>query len=237
MRKVQDKPWAVDPPQRPSVRLIKGLGRFYARAFHRLDVLSPCRLPPTGPAILVCNHISGLDPVLIQSVCPRLVVWMMAREYYDLPAMRWGFELIEAIPVERSGKDLAATRAALRALNRGRVLGVFPEGRIETDSDLLPFQTGVAMLAQRAGADVYPSYLDGTQRGKEMLQCFMEPQSARLVFGDRIVMRSEGLKPDFDAATAQVRSRVEALRGRVASLAKRGASRNSPPGVGSIKSH
>ncbi len=97
----------------------------FSRAYHRTDVLIPQRLPPRGPAILVCNHTSGLDPALIQSVCPRLIVWMMAREYYEMKAMKWMYNQIEAIPVDRSGRDMAATRAALRATWQGTRPGHF----------------------------------------------------------------------------------------------------------------
>jgi len=65
---------------------------------------------------------------------------MMAREYYDLRSLTWLYKIVEAIPVDRSGRDLSATRAALRALNEGRVVGIFPEGKIETSQDLLPFR-------------------------------------------------------------------------------------------------
>ena len=197
------------------VRTLMAAGRLYVRAFHCLEVCAPARLPKRGPAILVCNHTSGLDPVLIQAVVPRLVVWMMAKEYYEIAALRWGFELIQTIPVERSGRDLAATRAALRALHNGRILGVFPEGRIESDADMLPFQTGVAMLAHRSGAAVYPAYLDGTQRGQTMLKAFMSPQQARLTFGPEVSLEfSDPRRPDLDAATEAIRSAVEALRRR-----------------------
>ena len=140
-----------------------------ARVYHRTIVRSPQRLPRHGPGILICNHISGLDPMLIQSVCPRLIVWMMAKEYYEIRALRWLFKTIEAIPVDRGGRDLAATRSGAAALETAGSSGVFPEGRIETSRDLLPFQTGVAMMAIKAGVPVYPAYLDGTQRGKEMV--------------------------------------------------------------------
>src|SRR4051812_46273398 len=66
------------------LRILRVVNTCFARHFHHLEVLSPCPLPPTGPAILVCNHISGLDPVLIQSASKRLIVWMMAREYYEI---------------------------------------------------------------------------------------------------------------------------------------------------------
>jgi 1-acyl-sn-glycerol-3-phosphate acyltransferase len=153
-----------------SIRALKRLNELYVRAFHDLKVLSPPRLPETGPAILVCNHTSGIDPFLIQSVCPRVVTWMMAKEFYDIGVFTWAFKLIGAIPVTRSGRDSAATRAAIRALKDGQVLGIFPEGRIENARELLSFQTGVALMAIRTDVPVYPAYLDGEQRNKDMLQ-------------------------------------------------------------------
>jgi 1-acyl-sn-glycerol-3-phosphate acyltransferase len=177
---------ASRPEGRLSIRLLQAFDVCFARIYHRVNVLSPQRLPKHGPAILICNHVSGLDPMLIQSVCPRLIVWMMAKEYYEIPVLRSVFKAVEAIPVDRGGRDLAATRSALRALEAGRILGVFPEGRIETSHELLPFQTGVAMMAVKAGVPVYPAYLDGTQRRKNMLQAFLYPHVASLAFGPQV---------------------------------------------------
>jgi 1-acyl-sn-glycerol-3-phosphate acyltransferase len=207
-----------EPRSRIVARALKCAGKIYAQSFHHLDVLSPCPLRRRGPAILVCNHTSGLDPVLIQAACPRLVTWMMAREYYDIAALRWGFEAIEAIPVERSGNDVAATRAALRALHAGRVIGIFPEGRIEPTRELLPFQTGVAMLAHRGKAPVYPAYIDGSQRGKDMLAVYLQPQSAKLTFGATIELNVFTRKIDLDAVTAAIQGSVERLRSAASSL-------------------
>jgi len=114
------------------VRALKAASRYYARIYQRLEVRSPCRLPRKGPAILVCNHTGAVDPLLIQSVSPRLIRWMMAKEYFDRKLLRWVFDAVGVILVERSGRDMAATRHAMRALEAGHVLGVFPEGRIET---------------------------------------------------------------------------------------------------------
>src|SRR4051812_16632942 len=74
------------PEHRRTVHALQGINRFFARVYHRLDVLTPCRLPEKGAAILICNHTSPLDPQLIQAVCPRLIRWMMAAEYADI----WG---------------------------------------------------------------------------------------------------------------------------------------------------
>jgi 1-acyl-sn-glycerol-3-phosphate acyltransferase len=142
-------------------------------------------------------------------VCPRLIVWMMAREYYEIKALTWVFRTIEAIPVDRGGRDMAATRAALRAIDQGRVLGVFPEGRIEPTRELLPFQTGVALMAIKTGVPVFPAYLDGTQRNKSMLRAFLARNRATLTFGtavqfDRSSTSKEALQDATDAFAAAV---------------------------------
>jgi 1-acyl-sn-glycerol-3-phosphate acyltransferase len=223
-----------DPKAQFTARSLKCVGKIYAHAYHHLEVLAPCRLPKRGAAILVCNHTSGLDPVLIQAACPRLVTWMMAKEYYDIAAMRWGFEAIEAIPVERSGNDVAATRAALRALHAGRIIGIFPEGRIEPTRELLPFQTGVAMLAHRGKAPVYPAHIDGSQRGKDMLAVFVERQSAKLTFGATIELNLFTRRIDLEAVTGAIQGAVERLRGAASSLLPEG--RQGSERCGSIPS-
>ena len=184
----------------------------FCRVYHRVKIRRPLAIPPKGPAILVCNHVSGLDPMLIQSCSRRLVIWMMAREYYDIKALGWMYRTVHAIPVERSGRDLAATRAALRALHDGHVLGIFPEGKIETSRALLPFQTGVALMAIKADVPVYPAYLDGTQRGKEMVAAVARPNRATLTFGDAVEFdRSSTARPALDAATEKIQQAVNML--------------------------
>src|SRR3984885_13797810 len=148
------------PEARLVIRILRAANVIFSRVYHQREVLPPPQLPRQGPAIFVCNHISGLDPALIQSACSRMIVWMMAREYYTQPGMRWLFKQVEVIPVDRERRDLSAVRLALAALREGRILGIFPEGRLETSRELLPFQTGVALIAAKAAVDVYPAYLD-----------------------------------------------------------------------------
>jgi 1-acyl-sn-glycerol-3-phosphate acyltransferase len=204
----------VPPPEsRLSVRLAKASNFAFCRLYHRLIIQRPGRLPQKGPAILVCNHLSGLDPMLVQSACRRLVVWMMAREYYDLKSLTWLYKVVEAIPVERSGRDLTATRAALRALEHGRLLGVFPEGRIETSTDLLPFQTGVALIAMKTGVPVFPAYLDGTQRDKDMVHAVGKPNRAWIRFGPAVEFpRDSTSREALEFATERIKNAVQTLK-------------------------
>lgn len=205
-------PQVFRPETRLTNRFLRGLNIAFSRIYHELDVLSPQRLPKKGAGILVCNHASGLDPLLIQSVCKRMIIWMMAKEYYDLWPMSMVFHAVDAIPVDRAGRDSSATRAALRALNDGRILGVFPEGRIPTTRGLLAFQTGVALLAARTKVPIFPTYLDGTQRGKEMVPAFVFPNHATIRFGAPLFLAPEdGEREGVLAATERIRNAVQAL--------------------------
>jgi 1-acyl-sn-glycerol-3-phosphate acyltransferase len=184
------------------VALARDMVRYFLRGYHRVRVLQPCALPARGPAILVCNHISGLDPLLLQNACPRVIGWMMAREYYENPGLKWFLDLIGAVPVDRTGRDFASFRAALRALSAGRVLGIFPEGRINPGEQLLEFQTGIALLAMRSGAPVYPAAIQGSMRGIDMLPSFFLPQRAMVTFGTSVELPRS---PDLDAAAVTLR--------------------------------
>jgi 1-acyl-sn-glycerol-3-phosphate acyltransferase len=203
---------------RLSVRLLHLADKLLARVWHHTIVLKRHSIPIKGPAILVCNHTSGLDPFLIQSVNKRVIIWMMAKEYYDIKALTWIFRIIEAIPVDRGARETSSVRAALRHLKEGQVLGIFPEGRIAPDHELLPFQNGVASIAIKMKVPVYPAYLDGTQRGKSMLGAFIWPNRATLAFGPPVEFdRSSSSRENLDLATEKIKAAVEALRGSHAS--------------------
>ena len=201
--------------ERPSIKFLHRLVDLYVRGYHSVDVVAPPRIPPTGPGILVCNHVSSLDPMLLQWATPRLITWMMAREYY-VPGTRWLFDIIRIIPVERSKRDVTATRAAMRALADGQLLGIFPEGRLAEGTLIGPFQTGVAMMALRAGVDVYPASVEGTMRDRAMLEPFLFPQRARVAFGQRVdLAEREFSKEAIERATGRIREAVMRVHGQI----------------------
>ena len=199
----------------PVFRLLKASASVYTRVFHRTTAYPHSFLPKTGPAILVCNHTSSIDPIVLQAYSPRLIRWMMAKEYFDYWALRWVFNAVGVILVERSGKDLAATRAAMRVLEAGYVLGVFPEGRIETSKDLLPFQSGIGLLALKTRVPVYPVFLDGTQRMREMIEACIKPSTISINFGKAVDLTGlQDSKLDILEATRRIQGAIEALKRR-----------------------
>jgi 1-acyl-sn-glycerol-3-phosphate acyltransferase len=196
-----------------SFRFLKAAGGLYTRAYHQITLRKECDLPAGGPAILVCNHTSSIDPILLQSYSPRLIRWMMAKEYFEHQPMKWVFERVGVILVERSGRDMAATRAAMRVLSAGYVLGVFPEGRIETSRELIPFQSGIGLLAVKTGAPVYPAYLDGTQRGREMIEAFYHSSAISISFGKPVDLSDlADSKTAVLEATRRIQEAVESMK-------------------------
>jgi 1-acyl-sn-glycerol-3-phosphate acyltransferase len=199
----------------PIFRLLKAAATVYTRVFHHTTAHPHSFLPKTGPAILVCNHTSSIDPIVLQAFSPRLIRWMMAREYFDYWALRWMFNSMGVILVERTGKDLAATRAAMRVLDAGYVLGVFPEGRIETSKDLLPFQSGIGLLALKTRAPVYPAFLNGTQRMREMVEACVKPSTISINFGPAVDLTGlKDSKTDILEATRRIQGAIESLKSR-----------------------
>lgn len=152
--------------------------------YHQLTVIGRAQLPTDGPAVIVANHTSPLDPLLIQTLTPRLIRWMCAREYTTIPGTAWLWRQAEVIPVARDGRDATALRAAVRVLRQGHLLGVFPEGRLQPQREVLPLRSGLSLLADSVTAPLVPVWVDGIRRGQSMLHSLLLPQRAVLNVGE-----------------------------------------------------
>ena len=191
---------------------MQGLVRFYSGVYQRRRVLSPCPVPADGPCLIVSNHTAGLDPIVIQSTCRRPIYWVMDKAYYEQKSLKWLLRWGKQIPIDRTQPDSGAWRAALRTLRAGNVVGVFPEGRIERDRELLPFQPGIAMLAASVGAPICPIYVEGPQRNRSMLRCFLTPQRPTLRWGETMPVNKGKLDRDGQVElTERVKAQIQAM--------------------------
>lgn len=189
-------PWILAPShrggRRPEVHghlaLLWWLNRGYCVAVHRLINFNEAPLPEQGPAILVANHTSPVDNLVLQAGCRRVLGFMVAREFYDAPLIGLFCRILGCIPVRRDGRDLSATREALRALSDGRVLPIFPEGRITFASgrEFGPGKPGAAFLTIRSGVPVIPAYIRGTPEEKVVARALLTPSRVRVLYGPPI---------------------------------------------------
>jgi len=157
-----------------------GLNRLFLRNYHKCHI-DPVPLPEEGPALVVANHISGLDPMMMIAACQRPVHFIIASEQYYRFGLNWLFRLGGCIPVDRSSRDDSAFQAALQALHEGKVVGLFPEGGMH-----LPgkgpkrLKRGVARLAKLSGSPVYPMHVSGVSLPGHVLPAVIWQNQARL---------------------------------------------------------
>jgi 1-acyl-sn-glycerol-3-phosphate acyltransferase len=153
---------------------LDGFNRLFCRVYHRLPQVE-LPLPETGGAIVVSNHISGLDPMLMLASSNRPLRFLIAREQYERFGLQWLFRAVGCIPVDRENSPEKAMRQAIKALRDGEVVALFPHGKIHLDSDPpRKIKAGAARLASLTGLPLIPLRISGvTGQGGVMLPVFM----------------------------------------------------------------
>lgn len=157
---------------------LDGLNRLLCWHYHRLQADS-IELPEQGPAILVANHISGLDPLLLIAASPRPLRFIIAAEQYHRFGFTWLFHAVGCIPVDREGRPERAFRAALKALEEGEVVALFPHGTIHLDNEPpRRLKPGAVRLAQLARCPITPVRLEGVKaQGRIFLPVFLRARA------------------------------------------------------------
>ena len=170
-----------------------------------LDYKKQTPLPATGPAIVVANHVSGLDPFLLLAACKRPLRFLVAREEYERPILNWLFRASGCIPVDRVGRPEKALREALRALQQGEAIAIFPHGRILLDDELPhKIKGGVARLAIWSEATIYPVRIDGVGGEGQVALAPVIPSKAVLTMGTPLQCQITGMKACLASITADI---------------------------------
>ncbi|WP_299465367.1 lysophospholipid acyltransferase family protein [uncultured Gimesia sp.] len=171
------------------------IARVYAPGLWGIKRNRRCPFPGDSAAIIIANHRSPADPMILwynshlgnPQKKIRSIRFLMAREYYELPGLiGWISRAMHAIPVDRNGQDVAPVREALRQLKQGELIGVFPEGGIQAERPIADANSGIAFLALRSQAPVYPVYINNSPRGKNMVEPFYSFAETSVVYGDSI---------------------------------------------------
>lgn len=190
-----------------------------ARTLWGARISGPLPIPPGQGAVIVCNHCNSNDPAFIGITVNRMVHWMVAKEYYEHPLFGLFLKAVETIPVSRGGVDTAATKIAIRWAQQGGLLGLFPEGRINTSDELLmPGRPGAALIALKARVPVVPCYIRGVPYDGTALGCLFTPAKVRLEVGRPIDISPyygrEGGREVLEELTLRLLSEIAKLAGR-----------------------
>ena len=206
--------------------LLRCVAWVLSRCIYRFQVDGEQHLPTAGAAVLVCNHVSFIDAILLMAASPRPIYFLMDQRIFQVPLLGWLFRLGKAIPVAPRQQDEAAYVRAMAAADQvlasGDLLCIFPEGAITRDGQLQAFKGGVLkVVQQRAQAgqpvplipmalnNLWGSFFSRVEQGKAMVQPFRRGLWSRV--GLQVGAPLDGSGLSLDALQAQVRALMRPL--------------------------
>ena len=137
--------------------LLRFVAWIASRLVYRFRVTGDAHIPTEGAAVIVCNHVSFVDAVLLMAASPRPIRFLMDHRIFRVPVLGGLFRLAKAIPIAPQKDDPAAYEAAFEAataaLREGELLAIFPEGGITRDGQLQPFKGGVMKILELAALE------------------------------------------------------------------------------------
>lgn len=208
----------MNPRSNRTYSVCRAICAAFLRAGFRLRVRGLEHVPAEGGCLLAANHASFLDPPVLGVAAGARPVRFLARaSLLEFPVFRWLLPRLEVIPIEPGRGDVAALRATLRALQRGGLVAIFPEGTRSDDGLLLPPRGGIGFLIAKAGVPVVPAFLDGTFRAWPRKRRVPRPARISVAFGPPIrpeEIAAEGAgREAFERLARQIMARIAALAG------------------------
>jgi 1-acyl-sn-glycerol-3-phosphate acyltransferase len=197
--------------------LLRFVAFVLTRVVYRFQVRGDEHIPTQGAAVLVCNHVSFVDAVLLMAASPRPIRFLMDHRIFKVPVLGWLFRLAKAIPIAPQRDDPAAYERAFaeagKVLAEGDLLGIFPEGGITRDGNLGEFKGGVMKILQAHPVPVVPlalqnlwgSYFSRFEHGAAMARPFR-----RGVFS-RVGLVAGAAVPPAEVTLQGLRERVQGL--------------------------
>ncbi|MET0655462.1 MAG: MFS transporter [Pseudoxanthomonas sp.] len=146
--------------------LMRFLSWVLVRAMYRLRLHGiEKNVPDEGAALLVCNHVSYMDALILSASVPRPVRFVMYYKIFNIPVMSWIFRTAKAIPIAGARENPELMQRAFdeidAALADGQLVGIFPEGALTRDGQIAPFKSGVERVLEQRPVPVVPMALKG----------------------------------------------------------------------------
>jgi 1-acyl-sn-glycerol-3-phosphate acyltransferase len=196
------------------LRFARGWARtLLAVAGISVRVLHPERLAKGRSFVIVANHESFCDILVLLANLPMQVRFLAKRSVFQVPVLGWSIAAAGFVPVDRGDRSRGAetVEAALERLSGGRSLVIFPEETRTRTGDLLPFKRGAAHLALKSGLPILPVALAGTYRVLKRGSLVITPGVVAMSVGEPIEVSGQTLR-DREKVTRAARDEVEALR-------------------------
>jgi len=195
--------------------ILKPIGRLVIKSLLTPDVRGIEHIPGKGPAVVISNHESFLDSVILGFLSPRTIWFMAKNSEYRNGFMKWFLRHACSFPVRRYTVDVLAVRNAFRIAKAGHLLGIFPEGERTWDGEMLPFRIGAIRLILALGVPVIPVGIAGTYGLMPRWTSTIRRAPVRLTFGEalnlpRIPIPAQTGR-DIEETSARIRAEIERL--------------------------
>ena len=145
--------------------LMRFLAWLLIHTIHRVTTVDVERIPEEGPAVLVCNHVSYVDAIVIGAASPRPIRFVMDHRIFNTPILGWIFRTAKAIPIASAKEDQWVMEKAYvdiaKALHDGELVCIFPEGKLTSTGEINEFRGGIAKIIGRSPVPVIPMALRG----------------------------------------------------------------------------
>jgi len=181
--------------------------RIFTSLYFDLRVYGIKNVPTTGPALLLANHQSYLDPVLVAVRLYRPVSFFAKSELFENRYFGALIRALHAIPVRRGEGDIAAVREVLRQLDNGRVINLYPEGTRTKDGQVQSLQKGIALILRKAHVPVIPVTIDGSFEAWPRKAKIFHSYPINVMYGKPLAL--EGMKADEVLQTVENALRVQ----------------------------
>ena len=198
--------------------LLRFIAWLLVKAVYRLRTSGLAHIPHEGAAVLVANHVSFADAVIIMGASPRPIRFVMDHRIFRTPLLGFIFRHCGAIPIASAKEDPVMLEAAFaevgRALENGDLVGVFPEGHLTRDGELQPFRPGISRILAANPVPVVPMALSGLWGSffSRIDGSAMQTPFRRGVFSD-IALQVGAPVPPGEATPEHLQQKVLALRG------------------------
>ena len=159
--------------------------RELAHGFTNFRVIGAERLTAEGSALVVCNHVSFLDPPFVGQAFDEALHFFARKTLFDHPWAGWLLRRWQAIPIDRDKPDAASLKLTIRLLKSGKKVLMFPEGTRSPDGSLQPAEAGVGLFIAKSGAPVLPLRIFGSYECFPRGSRFPRPTNITLVVGEK----------------------------------------------------
>ncbi|MEO6434370.1 MAG: lysophospholipid acyltransferase family protein [Tepidisphaeraceae bacterium] len=154
-----------------------------------LKVYHPEYVPRKGGVLVVANHQSYLDPILLAVKIARPFSFLAKSELFENPFFGWMISRLNAFPVRQGEGDIGAVKETIRRLQEGHALIVYPEGTRSLSGEIEEIQPGIGLIARRAGVPVVPAVIDGSYAAWPKGATLFHPHSVRVLYGPALDLK------------------------------------------------